>query len=332
MLVVVEGMTAITHQPNRFDGQMLPERTYELAYDTSSWQARNTGRSRSDWRDSWARRNCRVRIAINHLRFSAPLAFELGKALISHADIPEVVVAKALRACLLDRVPVEQIVGSQPVILPSPSREDMGDGLAPLQKKKPGYQPAVPCLDLFGQKQGQQSLWMQALPGQLKEAVRLGHGNEPAHGLQIQSIPCPQVADRLRLSDLHAQPGRLVDRPPDPRVQAQVVRPLWQCQLVCLEEGHTLHQPIKACRFDLEVELGAWYGAALFNGSLDESDPCLVVVGKRTSDGGVKQGGADVSSTPSSAIEKRENTAQLTRSVLASQVHRCIAVGLFQYA
>jgi hypothetical protein len=83
---------------------------------------------------------------------SSPFAFELGKALISHRHVPEVIVAKALTTCIANGLPVKQIVGPQSVILSSPSSEHMRDGLAPLQIKETSHQPAFSCLDLLGEQ------------------------------------------------------------------------------------------------------------------------------------------------------------------------------------
>ena len=103
---------------------------------------------------SWS--NCWVGVAINHPGFRSPFAFELGKPLISHRDIPKVIAAKAKSAGIMNRMPMEKIIGAQGMVLPSPSREGMGDGSAPLQKQETSYQPASSRLNLFGQQQSQQ--------------------------------------------------------------------------------------------------------------------------------------------------------------------------------
>src|SRR6266566_7391004 len=128
---------------------MLPERRDQPTCAASPRLTGNTGWPMRDWRADW------VGIAINGLHFSPPLAFELGQSLISHADIAEVVPAHTFSAGSPNRVPVQKIVRSQPLILPSPSGKDMGNRLPPLQKKETRDQPALPCLDILSQEQSE---------------------------------------------------------------------------------------------------------------------------------------------------------------------------------
>src|SRR6266567_8746511 len=118
-------------------------------------------------------RNERVGVFIDHLGLCSPLGFVLSKPLISRVDRPKVVAAQALFTGILDRVPMEQIIGSQGLILPSPPCHEIRHRLLPLQKQKTSEESAVSCLDLFSQQQLEPPLWLQALPGQFKHAVWL---------------------------------------------------------------------------------------------------------------------------------------------------------------
>ena len=105
-------MAPIAHQLNRLEREVLPEWKDELPYGTSFWLVGSTGRGTRDHR---VMRGGRMRprqkaVAINHLYLGPPLAFELYQPLIAHADIAKVIVANAKSACLLDGVPVEQVL------------------------------------------------------------------------------------------------------------------------------------------------------------------------------------------------------------------------------
>src|SRR5882724_6475154 len=216
-------MASISHQLYRFEWEVLPERRDDLTHGISLWLAGSARRGTSAcWMRGKRVGNSGIGVAINDLCFRSPLAFELYEPLISYADIPKVILAQSLCTRLPNCVPVQQVIGPQGLILTPPSRKDMGDGLTPLEKKKASNDSASSSLNMFGEKQLQEPSWVQVLPGHLKETIGLWDGDEPAHRLEIESVPCVHVVFRLCLSHLYTRSGCFLYCPLYARVETEV--------------------------------------------------------------------------------------------------------------